>query len=219
MRTVGLLLRRDVANLLPGSAGGASGLPLLFFLAVIVLYPFAVGPDAALLRRTGGGVVWIAALLAALLPLDRLVLPDLSDGTFDQFAVRGIAEETVLAVRILSHWFGFAPLLGLATLVAAALFGLSGEQLRFLLLGLLAGTPGLAALGVMTAALVAGVRSGPALGGLLFLPLAVPLVIFGAGSLQRLDPAAVVLTGAVSLVLLALAPFAGGAAIRVTREG
>lgn len=219
MRTVGLLLRRDLANLMPGGGNGASMLPLLFFLAVIVLYPFAVGPDAPLLHRTGGGVVWIAALLAAFLPLDRLVLPDLADGTFDQFALRGIAEETVLAIRILSHWLSFAPLLLLATLVAAALFGLSGEQLRYLLLGLLAGTPGLAALGVMIAALIAGVRSGPALGGLLFMPLAVPLVIFGAGSLQRLEPAGIALTASVSLALLALAPFAGGAAIRTTREG
>ena len=219
IRILALLLRRDLANLLPGGGRGGNVLPLLFFLAVIVLYPFAVGPDAGLLQRTGGGVVWIAALLAALLPLDRLVLPDLADGTFDQFALRGITEETVLAIRIVSHWLGFAPLLLTATLVAVALFGLSGEQARFLLLGLLAGTPGLAALSVLTAALVAGVRSGPALGGLLFLPLAVPLVIFGAGSLQRLDGAAIALTGAVSLAFLALAPFAGGAAIRATREG
>ena len=219
MRTVLLLLRRDLTNFAPGGGNGASVLPLLFFLAVIVLYPFAVGPDAALLGRTGGGVVWIAALLAAFLPLDRLVLPDLADGTFDQFTLRGIAEETVLAIRIVAHWLSFAPLLLLATLIAAALFGLGQEQLTYLLLGLLAGTPGLAALGVMVAALIAAVRSGPALGGLLFMPLAVPLVIFGAGSLQRLEPAAIALTGAVSLALLALAPFAGGAAIRAGREG
>lgn len=219
MRTVLLLLRRDLGNFAPGGGNGASVLPLLFFLAVIVLYPFAVGPDAALLGRTGGGVVWIAALLAAFLPLDRLVLPDMADGTFDQFALRGIAEETVLAIRIVAHWLSFAPLLLLATLIAAALFGLAQDQLVYLLLGLLAGTPGLAALGVMIAALIAGVRSGPALGGLLFMPLAVPLLIFGAGSLQRLEPAVIALTGAVSLALLALAPFAGGAAIRAAREG
>lgn len=219
MDTIFLLLRRDLASFAPGGGNGATVLPLLFFLAVIVLYPFAVGPDAVLLARTGGGVVWIAALLAAFLPLDRLVLPDLADGTFDQFALRGIAEETVLAIRIAAHWLSFAPLLLLATLVAAALFGLEQGQLAYLLLGLLAGTPGLAALGVMIAALIAGVRSGPALGGLLFMPLAVPLVIFGAGSLVRLEPAAIALTGAVSLALLALAPFAGGAAIRAAREG
>lgn len=219
MGTALLLLRRDLAQFAPGGGNGASVLPLLFFLAVVVLYPFAVGPDAALLARTGGGVVWIAALLAAFLPLDRLVLPDLTDGTFDQFALRGIAEESVLTVRIVAHWLSFAPLLLLATLVAAALFGLEQAQLTYLLLGLLAGTPGLAALGVMIAALIAGMRSGPALGGLLFMPLAVPLVIFGAGSLVRLEPAAIWLTGAVSLALLALAPFAGGAAVRAAREG
>ncbi|TCD06195.1 heme ABC transporter permease CcmB [Erythrobacteraceae bacterium CFH 75059] len=218
MRLIAALLRRDVGMLLSGGKQGGSMLPLMFFLAVAALYPFAVGPDAAMLRRTGGGVVWIAALLASLLPVDRLIAPDLEDGTLDQLAIREVAEETVLAARIVAHWLSFAPLLLLATFVAAALFNLTGELLAYLLLGLLAGTPGLAALGVLTAALLSGVRSGPALGGLIFLPLAVPLVIFGAGSLVRLEPAAILLTAAVSLVLMAVAPFAGGAALRAARE-
>jgi heme exporter protein B len=82
-------------------------LPLLFFLAVAMLFPFAVGPDARLLGRTGAGVIWVAALLAAILPLDRLVEPDLEAGFFDQWALRGIAEEALLLVRIIAHWISF----------------------------------------------------------------------------------------------------------------
>lgn len=213
------LLLRDLALLMPGSKRGGSILPLLFFLAVAMLYPFAVGPDAQLLAQTGGGVIWVAALLAAILPLDRLVAPDLDQGVFDQLALRGISEELALAVRMVAHWLSFAPLLLLAALPAAALLSLDGETMRKVLLGLLAGTPGLAAIGVMIAGLTAGLRGGAALSGLLLIPLAVPILIFGAGSLSRPDGAGIALTAAISLVLVAMAPFAGGAAIRAAREG
>jgi heme exporter protein B len=213
------LLKRDLALLMPGGKRGGSVLPLLFFLAVAMLYPFAVGPDSQLLARTGGGVIWVAALLAAILPLDRLVAPDLEQGVFDQLALRGISEEMALAVRMVAHWLSFAPLLLLAAIPAAALLSLEGETLRKVLLGLLASTPGLAAIGVMIAALTAGLRGGAALSGLLLIPLAVPILIFGAGSLARPDGAGIALAAAISLVLVAMAPFAGGAAIRAAREG
>ena len=200
--------------LLIGSRRGGATLPILFFLAVAMLYPFAVGPDAALLARTGGGVIWVAALLAAILPLDRLIEPDIELGMFDQWALRGIAEEWIVAVRVLAHWLSFAPALMLATLPASALLGLDVPTLRLVELGLLAGTPGLAALGVTVAALTAGLGGGAALAGLLVIPLAVPLLIFGAGSLAADEPSGLALTAAVSLMLLALAPFAGGAAVR-----
>jgi heme exporter protein B len=193
---------------------GATVLPLLFFLAVAMLFPFAVGPDAQLLARTGGGVIWVAALLAAILPLDRLIEPDIELGMFDQWALRGISEEWIVAVRILAHWLSFGPPLMLASLIAAALLGLDGATLRVVEIGLLAGTPGLAALGVTVAALTAGLRGGTALAGLLVIPLAVPLLIFGAGSLATGGASGLALTGSVSLVLLTIAPFASGAAIR-----
>jgi heme exporter protein B len=193
-------------------------LPLLFFLSVAMLFPFAIGPDAALLARTGGGVIWVAALLAAILPLDRLIEPDMDLGFFDQWALRGMAEEWTVAVRMLAHWLSFGPPLMLAALPAAALLGLDGKALRLVELGLLAGTPGLAALGVTVAALTAGLRGGAALAGLLVIPLAVPLLIFGAGSLSTGGEGGLALTGAVSLVLLAITPFAAGAAIRAGRE-
>lgn len=211
------LLRRDLGLLLPGGGRGGTLLPLLFFLAVAMLFPFAIGPDAPLLARTGGGVIWVAALLAAILPLDRLIEPDLDAGVFDQLALRGISEEMTVAVRVLAHWLSFGPPLMLAALPAAALLGIDGKALRTVEWGLLAGTPGLAALGVTVAALTAGLRGGAALAGLLVIPLGVPLLVFGAGSLASGGDSGIALTAAVSLVLLAIAPFAGGAAIRAAR--
>jgi heme exporter protein B len=213
------IFRRDLGLLLRGALGrGGAALPLLFFLAVAMLYPFAVGPDARLLARTGAGVIWVAALLAAILPLDRLVEPDVEAGLFDQWALRGLSEEALLLVRIAAHWISFGVPLMLAAPVSATLLSLDGAQLWTVELGLLLGTPGLAAIGVTIAALTAGLRAGAALGGLLAIPLAVPLLIFGAGSLQPGGEGGLALLAACSLVALALAPFAGGAAIRAGRE-
>ena len=212
------LLARDLALLLPGGRRGGAMLPLLFFLAVAMLFPFAVGPDAPLLARTGGGVIWVAALLAAVLPLDRLVAPDLEQGMFDQLALRGVSEELAMAVRLLAHWLAFAPLLLVATLPAAVLLGLEGDTLRTVVLGLLAGTPGLAAIGLLIAALTASLRTGAALAGLLLIPLSVPILIFGAGALARPDASGLAFAAAISLVLVAVTPFAAGAALRAARE-
>lgn len=213
------LFLRDLAMLVPGGRRGGSLLPLLFFLAVAMLYPFAVGPDGPLLARTGGGVIWVAALLAAILPLDRLIAPDLELGVFDQLALRGISEEATVMVRIVAHWLSFGPPLMLAALPASALLGIGGDRLAIVELGLLAGTPGLAAIGVTIAALTAALRGGAALAGLLLIPLAVPLLIFGAGSLSPGGENGIALTAAISLGALAIAPFAAAAAIRATREG
>ncbi|MEO1967360.1 MAG: heme exporter protein CcmB [Sphingomonadaceae bacterium] len=212
------LLKRDIATLLPGGRRGGSLLPLLFFLAVAMLYPFAVGPEPQMLARTGGGVVWVAALLAAILPLERLVAADLESGVFDQLALRGVAEEVAMASRMIAHWLAFAPLLLLAALPASALLGLPGDKVTTLLLGLLAGTPGLAAIGLAIAALTASLRGGAALAGLMLIPLAVPILIFGAGALARPDATAIALTAAISLLFVAMAPFAAGAAIRAARD-
>ena len=218
MRTFLVLLQRDLALLMPGGTRGGAVLPLVFFLAVTMLYPFAVGPDPVILARTGGAVLWVAALLAALLPLDRLVRDDVAEGIIDQFALRGVAEETVMAARLVAHWLAFAPLLLLACLPAAALLGLEGRTVGLILLGLLAGTPGLAAIGLVVAAVMASLRAGTALAGLMLLPLAAPVLIFGAGALSRPDSAGIALAGAISLALCALAPFAAGGALRAARE-
>lgn len=211
------LLKRDLAKFFPFAGGGAA-LPVVFFVAVAMLYPFAVGPDVNVLSRTGGGVVWIAALLAAVLPLEKLVAQDIELGVFDQLKLRGCPEETTMAVRLLAHWLSFGPPLILATFPAAALLALSMPTLHLLLLGLLAGTPGLAAIGLMIAALTASLRAGAALSGLMLIPLALPILIFGAGALARQDAASLGFVAAISLLLVAIAPFAAGAAIRAARE-
>ena len=99
MSVFAALLKRDLARMFGGAGRGATLLPVLFFIAVALLYPFAVGPAPELLARTGGGVIWVAALLAAILPLDRLLQSDVERGFFDQLYLRGIAEELVVAVR------------------------------------------------------------------------------------------------------------------------
>lgn len=209
------LVRRD---LMRAFAGGGVVLPLIFFLLVATLFPFAIGPDAMLLGKIGGGVLWTAALLAALLPIERLIAPDQAAGVFDQLAVRGLSEEEVAAAKIVAHWLGFGPPLMLAALPAAALLGLDGAALVRLEAGLALGTPGLAALSLATAALTAGLRGAGALAGLVMLPLAVPLLIFGAGALGPQGAGAFKLLGACSLLLLAGAPFVAGAALRAGRD-
>jgi heme exporter protein B len=209
------LIARDAAQ---AWRSGGLWLPVAFLLLVAALFPFAVGPDAALLSRTGGGMLWIAALLAGLLPVDRLVAPDRDAGVLDQLALRGIGDEMIALAKLIAHWIGFGPPLMLAALPAAALLKLESGTIMKLEIGLALGTPALAALGVLVAALTAGLRSSGALAGLLALPLAVPLLIFGAGSLGDGSGSALKFLGAVSLLLVAITPFAAGAAIRAGRE-
>jgi heme exporter protein B len=201
------------------ATGGSAILPLVFFLLVATLFPFAIGPDAALLARAGGGALWVAALLAALLPVDRLVEPDRASGVLDQLAVRGFSEESVAVAKLAAHWLSFGPPLMLAALPAAALLKLPAPVLARLELGLLSGTPGLAALTLIVAALTSGLRTTGALAGLLMLPLAVPILIFGAGLTEESGSAgALKLLAAASLLLVAAAPFAAGAAMRAARD-
>jgi heme exporter protein B len=202
------LIRRDLALL---ARSPALWMPVLFFVLVAALFPFAVGPDARLLARIAPGIVWVAALLAALLPVETLVAPDLEDGTIDQLATRGVAMELVMTARIVAHWLGFALPLVTALPISGVLLGLdAGAGLR-LAMALLLGTPALAALGVVAAALTAGLRGGGALAGLIVLPLALPVLIFGVGAEA---PGALKLLAAASLVVLAAAPFAAAAALR-----
>lgn len=203
-----VLLRRDLGLI---ARSPALWMPVMFFVLVAALFPFAVGPDARLLARIAPGIVWVAALLAALLPVETLLAPDVEDGTIDQLLSRGIALELVCAARIVAHWLGFAVPLLAALPVAGVLVGMDSAVARRLAMALLIGTPALAALGVVAAALTAGLRGGGALAGLIVLPLALPVLIFGVGS----DAAgALKLLGAASLVVLAVAPFAAAAALK-----
>lgn len=215
MKALAALVRRDLAR---EWRSGAWWLPVAFFLLVATLYPFAVGAEPALLARTGGGILWVAALLAALLPLDRLFAPDAAAGVLDQLSIRAIADESVVAARLISHSLGFGLPLLAATVPGAALLGLSPGGWARLAGGLAIGVPGLAGLSVTIAAITLGARGGGALGGLMLLPLGVPLLIFGAGMLDGRSSGATLFLAAVSLLLAAITPFAGGAALRAARE-
>lgn len=210
---IAALITRDVRR----AIGGAAWLPVGFFLLVATLVPFAVGPDARLLERIGAGALWIAALTAALLPVERLIEPDRADGVLDQLALHHLAEESVAIAKITAHWLTFAPLLLLAAVPGSVLLGLSAEAIRSSLIALAVGTPALAALAVAVAALTAGLPRAGALAGILLLPLAVPLLIFGAAASGDAASNALLFEGAVSSLILGGAPFVTGAAIRAGR--
>lgn len=209
MRTLGWLVGRDLRE---AWAEGAL-LPVAFLVLVATLFPFALGPEPRLLAQIGGGVIWVAVLLAALLPIDRLVAPDLERGVIDQLRVRDIAPELIVTAKLLAHWLAFAPLMIGATLPACALLGVEGTAYLNLLISLLIGTPALAALGVLTACFTLRLERSGALASLLMLPLAVPVLIFGAAVLSD-APGASALLGGITLLLCALTPIAGGAALR-----
>ncbi|HTG63487.1 MAG TPA: heme exporter protein CcmB [Sphingomicrobium sp.] len=209
----GALIAREVRRGLHGSAW----LPVAFFLLVATIVPFAVGPDARLLARIGGGALWIAALTAALLPIERLIEPDRADGVLDQLAMAGIAEEASSAAKIAGHWLTFGPMLLIAAVPGSFLVGLDSAALVRSLTSLAIGTPALAALAVAVAALTAGLPRAGSLAGLLLMPLAVPLVIFGAAATGDGESSALMLEAAVALLTIAGAPFVAGAAIRAAR--
>ena len=207
------LILREVRRGLHGSAW----LPVAFFLLVAAIVPFAVGPDARLLSRIGGGALWIAALTAALMPVERLIEPDRADGMLDQLALAGTTEEAIGAAKMIGHWLTFGPLLLVAAIPGSFLVGLDGPALLRCLISLAVGTPALAALAVAVASLTAGLPKAGALAGLLMMPLAVPLVIFGAAATGDGESAALKLEAAVALLLVAGSPFVTGAAIRAGR--
>ena len=210
---IGALIARDVRR----AIGGAAWLPVAFFLVVATLVPFAVGPDPRLLERIAAGGLWIAALTAALLPIERLIEPDRASGVLDQLTIRGISEEAIGAAKVAAHWLTFGPLLLLAALPSAFILGIAPVALGRTLVALVLGTPGLAGLAVMVAALTAGLPRAGAIAGVLLLPLAIPLLIFGAGAAGDPESGGLLLEAAVSLLLVAASPFVIGAAIRAGR--
>ena len=210
---IGALIARDVRR----AIGGGAWLPVAFFLIVATLVPFAVGPDPRLLERIAAGGLWIAALTAALLPIERLVEPDRANGVLDQLTLGGQSEEAVGAAKVAAHWLTFGPLLLLAALPSAFIIGIAPSALGRTLLALVIGTPGLAALAVTVAALTAGLPRAGAIAGVLLLPLAVPLLIFGTGASGDAGSGALLLEAAISLLLVAASPFVIGAAIRASR--
>ncbi len=212
------LLLRDLR--LAVRAGGGFGLALAFFLIATVLVPFGVGPDAQILARIAPGILWVGALLACLLSLDRIFALDHEDGSLDLLATAPIPLEGVVAVKALAHWVTTGLPLTLAAPVFGVLLSLPAGAVAPLVVTLALGTPALSMIGTFGAALTVGLRRGGLLLSLLVLPLYVPTLIFGADAVRR---AADGLDGATPTLLLAgitagavaLLPFAAAAALRV----
>ncbi len=212
------LLIRDLR--LAVRAGGGFGLGLAFFLIVVVLVPFSVGPEAALLSAIAPGVLWLAALLACLLSLDRLLALDFEDGTLDLLATAPLPLEGALSVKALAHWITTGLPLVLAAPVLGVLLNLPGPGFVWLTLSLVLGTPALSVIGTFGAALTVGVKRGGLLMSLLVLPLYVPTLIFGAEAARRgaagmeVGTPLLMLTG-ITCGVIALMPFASAAVLRM----
>jgi len=212
------LLRRDLA--LAVRTGGGFGLGLAFFLIVTVLVPFGIGPEAETLRRVAPGILWIGALLACLLSLDRLFALDWEDGSLDLLATAPMPLEGVVAVKALAHWLTTGLPLTLVAPALGVLLNLAGPGYPWLVVSLAVGTPALSVIGAFGAALTVGLKRGGLLMSLLVLPLYVPTLIFGAevaarGAQGLAVATPLALSGAISLACAGLMPFAAGAALRV----
>ena len=212
------LLKRDLA--LAVRAGGGFGLALAFFLIVVTLVPFALGPDPALLAPIAAGVLWLGALLACLLSLDRILALDHEDGALELIATAPLPLEAVAAIKALAHWITTGLPLVLAAPVLGVLLNLPGPGYLWLVVSLAVGTPALSAIGTFGAALTVGLKRGGLLLSLIVLPLYVPTLIFGAevarrGAAGLPVETPLLLLGGITLAGAALLPFASAAALRV----
>lgn len=212
------LLTRDLK--LAVRAGGGFGLALAFFLIVMVMIPFGVGPESEILARIAPGILWVGALLACLLSLDRIFATDFEDGSLELLATAPLPLEALVAVKALAHWITTGLPLTLAAPVFGLFLSLPEGAYFWLIVTLLIGTPALSMIGAFGAALTVGLKRGGLLLSLLVLPLYVPTLIFGATAVRRgaegLEAGApVVLLAGITLGSLALLPFAGAAALRI----
>ncbi|MBI3154969.1 MAG: heme exporter protein CcmB [Burkholderiales bacterium] len=196
---------------------------VFFFVIVASLFPLGVGPEPALLRTMGAGVVWVAALLAAMLSMPRLFADDAADGTLEQMLLAPTPLPLLVAAKVAAHWLVSGLLLTAMAPLLALQFGLPAQSIGVLVLALLVGTPVLSLLGAIGAALTVGVRGAAVLLSLLVLPLVTPVLIFGAGAV---DAAAAGLgssghfsiLGAMLAASLFLAPWAAAAALRISLD-
>ncbi|MCC6735233.1 MAG: heme exporter protein CcmB [Bauldia sp.] len=206
-------------------SGGGPLVGLIFFLSVVIVVPFGVGPDLNLLARIGPAIIWIGALLSTLLGLDRLFQDDRDDGSLDQIQLAGIPLELVVLAKAVGHWIATGLPLVVAAPIFALLLNLSPAALGILVLTLLIGTPALTLIGVIGGALMVAIRRGGMLVAVLVLPFAIPVLIFGVMSISAviLGPASsfglpFMLLCATTLLALVVGPVAGAGAIRAARE-
>jgi heme exporter protein B len=212
------LFVRDIV--LAVRSGGGFGLALIFFLIVVVLIPFALGPDQSALALVAPGVLWLGALLACLLSLDRIFGLDYEDGSLDLLASSPLPLESVYIAKAAAHWLTTGLPLALAAPLLGFLLNLSFDEGMVLCFSLFLGTPALSLIGAFGATLTLGIKRGGLLLSLLVLPLYVPTLIFGAQAVQSASlgqpfDVPLVLILAISLGVAAILPFASGAALRI----
>ncbi|AHD00640.1 heme exporter protein CcmB [Leisingera methylohalidivorans] len=212
------LLMRDLK--LAFRAGGGFGLGLAFFLIVTVMVPFSVGPQSELLARIAPGVLWLGALLACLLSLDRLLALDWEDGSLDLLATAPLPLESTVTIKALAHWITTGLPLVMAAPVLGLLLSLPVSGFLWLVVSLLLGTPALSVIGTFGAALTVGLKRGGLLMSLLVMPLYVPTLIFGSEVARRGAEGMTVQTpllmlAGISAASIALLPFASAAVLRV----
>ena len=221
MSTFSAMLRRDLV--LARRQGASSLLGVGFFVISVTLFPFAVGPDPEVLSLIGGGVIWVAALLATLLSLDRLFQADFEDGSLDALMLAPQPLLLTVLAKTLAHWIAaILPLIIVAPLLAIFM-AMPTDTFVMLVLSLLLGTPALSLIGAAGAALTVSMRRGGVLLSLLVLPLYIPVLIFGVGAvgaaLLGMDgTSALMLLAAMSLIALVVAPLAAAAALRLAVE-
>ena len=218
MRPLRALFWREIR--IAGRIGGGGAAGLVFFLILVTVTPFAIGADLKLLARLGPALLWIAALLATLLGLDRLLQSDEEDGSLDLMLMSGTPLELIIAVKCLAHWTVTALPLIFAAPVFGVLLGMEAPAVFGVMLSFAAGTPALTFLGAIGAALTVSLRRGGLLLAILVLPLTIPVLIFGvaaAGGGSGGLTAPLVLCG-LSLLAMAAAPFAAAAAVRHVRQ-
>lgn len=196
---------------------------LFFFAVVVTLVPLGVGAETNLLRSMAPGVVWVAALLAALLSLPRLFAHDWADGTLEQMLISAEPLTVIVLAKVSAHWLVTGVPMTVFSLVFGVMFDLSTEETWVLTAALALGTPVLSLVGAIGAALTLGLRAGSVLTSLLVLPLYIPVLVFGAGAAVQVamsvSPAAyLMVTGALTLFALAAAPFAVAAALRISMQ-
>lgn len=212
------LLLRDLK--LAFRAGGGFGLGLAFFLIVTVLVPFSVGPQSSLLSTIAPGVLWLGALLACLLSLDRLLALDWEDGSLDLLATAPLPLEAVVTIKALAHWLTTGLPLVMAAPFLGVLLNLPVPGFSWLVISLLIGTPAMSVIGTFGAALTVGLKRGGLLLSLLVLPLYVPTLIFGAevarrGATGMETQTPLLMLAGITASTIAMLPFASAAVLRI----
>ena len=221
MKAFSLLLRRELTLSLRQANESAAA--VFFFLLAALLFPFGVGPEASVLARIAAGVIWVMALLAAMLSLERLFQVDYEDGSLELLAVAPVPMEVIVLAKCVAHWLttGF-PLL-VASPILALLLQLPSSAIGAMVLAMLLGTPVLSFLGAIGAALILGSQRGGILLSLLLLPLLVPVLIFGVAAIDAaamgLDPTPrLTVLGGFLVLALALSPWVSAVALRQALE-